>query len=214
MGQSVQVPAPDGTVKKRLVEVFFDRSSGQFYAMMPAHLAPSNSASGTTNKSGLTVWSKNDHRVQDAHPNGVIKQVEAMCKAFTESLKTERKVIVYELSYFTKKKSQNWHTYRSFDGVGVAVTWSIAYETKIGSEVEYDKNPQLQRAPGERGYLRLDEDQEVIEWTQDREDFFKAVDAAVEGVVAKMRRVMGKKKTLLELADRRGPLLLTHEDKG
>ncbi len=148
-----------------------------------------------------------------------LKEVERLwdekVREYKAARTVERKVIYYKVSSNSNLYGPDEHDPSddiSFcEGVAIAVAAQVLTETKItysNGEETYSYRRERCTLPGsmcdvDRSFRPDHEDEydHVIEWTPEREVFFKELGEAIEKLILKMNSLLGDRKQLLAVID-------------
>lgn len=149
----------------------------------------------------------------------LIKKIDEAVKAYHEAKKKMRKVIVYsieigrnlvmerntdECRFQSYQGYQSWvpealtnHHHDQLDGKGFTIDWEILYQVSDGNKTVY------YRINGDDtlGSSTHIKQNFVIDWTEEREKTFKAIDEALKKLVQKIAPILGDIEVFTNLLD-------------
>jgi len=207
---SYVVPTKDGTREGKSVTINYDPKSEVFYINLPEHLDLSAHMGKGSSYNGATAESEyhRDGRIESDLASGVEDAFKHLCRRYCESVKKARKVIAYTLRWCKRgewgEREQNGMAFD--DGTGLVVQWEKGWEVRLGKEQSlfFDHDPtdpeneglctgQSMKMVGHRG---VDDNGALLDWTQEREDFFVALSDKLEAMIGRARKFLDDPKTL------------------
>ncbi|PKN36720.1 MAG: hypothetical protein CVU62_13380 [Deltaproteobacteria bacterium HGW-Deltaproteobacteria-2] len=149
----------------------------------------------------------------------LIKKIDEAVKAYHEAKKKMRKVIVYsielgrdlvmekntdEYRFQSYQGYQSWvpealtnHHHDQLDGKGFTIDWGILYQVSDDNKTVYYRI-NGDDTLGNSTYIKQNF---VIDWTEEREKTFKAIDEALKKLVQKIAPVLGDIEVFTNLLD-------------
>lgn len=202
------VPDEDGTRQQKTVHVHYDSKGDRFYVNLPEYMDSSVGQASTSSvgyKKAELVPTRGDGRLYGPTPGAVEKLFERRCFDYAENVRRARRVILYTLKY-AKKHSGEHHDMPFEHGTGIAIEFEVMWETKLGTEkprysTHNPCDPKNRGLVTNRGPRQDDSRCKVIDWTQDREDFFVALDTKLQTMVDRSRSFLEDDKKLALLID-------------
>jgi hypothetical protein len=136
-------------------------------------------------------------------PSEVILNIHSAVDQYEKSLVVHRKVILYKLGY-QKDGCDAVRMDSNLSGTVIQVDWEIRFEHKAGDELTY-----TDVAKDTNGSQLSGDGWEVIEWTQQRQEFFESFQMELDRLMLRVEGFLGDRKKLLVLMDSgKGRLLL------
>ena len=156
--------------------------------------------------------------------DNLTKSIDSSIKGYHEAKQKIRKVLSYSIAIGTallmnqdeECRFQRFNNYQEWvpqslrdtrssnlSDKGFTIGWEVLYEIDNGNKILYYKI----NSDGSIGYSALREDF-VIDWTQERENSFKAIDSSLQELVKKIALILGDAKATAQLLDSGLKLLL------
>lgn len=220
-------PQPDQSLKEVVGKVYFDAKTGLFSVYVPAHIAAARGAfmeaSELHRDAGASFL--RDDRITAKRMDDVIDFYQGVRHRYAELMKAQQQTKVIHVRYVSalpwrQGNKEHREVYRKNErnrgwGTIPAPGLSMQYETLFESAGKVYKEI-IHEAGGDRPasrhleYKGAVKDFTLIQWTQEREDFFAAVCDKLEQLVMRIDIFMHDLpgNTDLAIADMRGILAL------
>lgn len=194
--QQEMIPNRNGDRERKIVTVYYDRGRDAFYVTCPEHLLPEAGAitkewredRGTT----ITI---HDGRLYASRPAATIEALLTRCHEYMHAIRKKRKMIAYHIRY-----DEDMHF--EHDAQGLLLKWAVGWELKVGSRIQlldYEPPDEREVTVCNGGSIMRDvrdEDLKLMEWTEDRERFFRSLTASLEALKARCKAFLGDEKRL------------------
>jgi hypothetical protein len=191
---------------EKVVEIQYSLREERFYCRVPAYLDPSQMRvpAGADQKQYMQ---RTSGQICGESPSAVLHKLQIAVDQYERSLVVHRKVLLYKLGY----QKDGCKAVRLFSGLGrltgsvIQVDWCVRFEHQSGDELTYTET-----SKNVHGDQRSSEEWEVVEWTQQRQEFFESFQMELDHLMLRVEGFLGDKKKLLSLMDSgKGRLLLS-----
>jgi len=200
--RKVRMPDEDGDCSDKIVECLYDRQGDKFYVQLPGYLAY-----------------KTDEKTVDVKgesPKLALDAAEQVCEDFRGMIFKKRRVIIYQLGWRKRGEAGDQMGNSSDRGTGLRVHWHACWEFKVSGVVRWGHEDRVivQFGKTERCPSRLEGEWVVpkdhwrgtwktIDWTQEREDFFRSLETGLVALIDRAKQVMGSPRGLGAMIDAR-----------
>lgn len=178
MTSKMLVPDINGKQEEKVVTVYFDRKGDDFYVRCPYYLLPGGfTRSISRSGDGPVEVCYPDGTIRGDRPQETLDKFVSQCHQYVRALTEKRKVLAYKVTY-----DDNWHFER---GTGLYLEWEKGWEVTVGGRtVLYRHEP-----PDDPGTVVCNQshlfrggrdDVHVMDWTKERETFFRELEEALE----------------------------------
>lgn len=203
------VPAKDGTREQKQVRIAYNPKGEYFYINLPEHLDTSSAMTKGSSYDGARAEDihHRDGRIEGDSALEVERDFVFLCRRYYNSLRKSRKIIAYTLRWCRAGDFNREHNGLPFDdGTGLMVQWEKGWEVRLGKE-EYKFFDHDPTDPENRGLVTgrtmsmvgregVDNNGSILEWSQEREDFFIALELRMEKMIENARKFLDNPKAL------------------
>jgi hypothetical protein len=188
------IPDINGKKVETTVTVYYDRRRDDFYVKCPNHLCEKWQGYSQTIKDGEIVSEVMDGEIHASRPQEAMDKFLVQCREYMFAIQEKRKIIGYIL-----KTEEDVMFER---GTGLIIEWHIGWEVKIGERVElftYEPPDKLNVVLCNQSHLfggNEDKRVRLMDWTEDREQFFRGLTEVIEGLKEKCKIFLGDEKKL------------------
>ena len=179
---------PKGDGYDQVVRVYYNKDMDDFFARVPAHLALNFSGTMGEVKDGDTnaTWERLDGTISAMRPGEVLKKVERQVWNYRHAVTQKRRVIVYDLQLSEDMAFEK--------GNGLLVEWHACWRLDVGSRIElvpYEPADDIGTVTCNNYHVGNPEDFKIIDWTKEREEFFRDMDKALDKIKLHAKKVLG-----------------------
>jgi len=189
MTSKMLVPDINGKQTETPVTVYFDRKQDNFYVRCPHYLLPDGfGRSKSRSGNGPVEVRYVDGFIRGDRPQETLDKFVSQCHQYTRALTQKRKILAYKVTY-----NDSWRFER---GIGLFLEWASGWEVTAGGHVMLYKHEPPDE-PGtvicNQGHLFRGEwdDVQVMDWTEERENFFRSLEDALEKLKSNCRMFLG-----------------------
>lgn len=199
MTSKMLVPDINGKQAEKLVTVYFDRKQDDFYVKCPYYLLPNGFARSISRSGDGPVEVRYpDGSIRGDRPQETLDKFVSQCHRYVRALTQKRKVLAYKVTY-----DDSWHFER---GTGLFLEWESGWEVTVsGKTVLYKSEPPDDPNTvicNQRHLFRGDQDDvQVMDWTEERETFFRGLEKALEKLKNNCRMFLGDETKLAVAID-------------
>jgi len=137
----------------------------------------------------------------NATENGVISDVKTMIKDYQKAKTVEKKIIAYYINWGSENIEQhisNWRNDRKRKEARISLEFKVLLERKVVKNRLYYEEPREVMGRTFENKVDVDDDLfTIIDWTQEREDFFTVMYKGMEDMMRKMKKFCGTEKKML-----------------
>jgi len=189
MTSKVWVPDINGKQTETLVTVYFDRRQDDFYVKCPYYLLPGGFSRCTSRSGNGPVEVRYpDGSIRGDRPQETLDKFVSQCNRYVKAITQKRKVVAYRVKY-----DDDW----LFDrGIGLFLEWDTGWEVAVGANIILYKH----EPPDEPGAVICNQshlfrgernDVQIMDWTEERETFFRGLEEALEKLKSNCRNFLG-----------------------
>lgn len=193
--QREMIPDAQGDNELKIVTVRYDRVRDEFYVTCPAHLLPESCGVTTEWEEGRGVKTTvHDGRIYADRPQAAMEAIQKLASAYRHAISKRRRVIAYNVRY-----DEDMHFEQ--DSMGVILKWAVGWELRTGSRVQL-----MNYEPPNRGVTVCnggpilsdvrEKDLKIMDWTDERERFFRNLTASLEALKERCKSFLGDEKRL------------------